>query len=619
MKLKTIFPAVEIARAIREIEELADETPTHISRVKVSEWAEEKRVLPKGLSPYPGPFRWAIMPYLREIADTLSETSPVRKVAVMKGAQLGFTVGIGENWIGYIIDAAPGPTLYISGDADMAKTSAGRRVDAMIQHAGLGDRIFAQSKGSASRKTGDTATEKQFPGGWLRAIGPKSGSKLRSDSVQYLFRDEVDAYPASAGKEGDPLLLAERRTDAYEDSRKILSLSTPLIDQTSRIKDLYMEGDQRRFFVPCKSCGEMQILEWGRMKWEVDDDDRLIWDSVHYECEHCAAKWTNDDKAYFLPRGEWRPTAQASEPGYRSYHLSSMYSPVGFRSWASGVQEFLKAKDDPTKLQTFINTFLGETWIDEHERPRIEAILTRERRYVAGTLPAEARPLFCTIGADVQADRIECEVVAWGRHKESWSIDYHVLPGDTAEPESKCWADLREIIEAEHAGLPVNLAAVDSGYRTDVVYEFADSFESGVHPVMGSDVIAQNREYIKLMPVKGRQTGRIDINTNILKQEIYRYLNKEWIAGKDTRAGFCHFPVDYKRKHYLQLTAEVVKKDNKGRMMFDNEGRRNEQLDCRVYALASLYALKQVYEESVGASMAWSDFWDYIDPREGEE
>jgi len=167
--------------------------------------------------------------------------------------------------------------------------------------------------------------------------------------------------------------------------------------------------------------------------------------------------------------------------------------------------------------------------------------------------------------------------------------------------------------------MTVNLAAVDAGYRSDVVYEFADSFDSGVHPVMGSDVLSQNRQYIKLMPVKGRQTGRIDINTNILKQEIYRYLNREWIPGKTQRDGYCHFPADYTRQHYLQLTAESTTTDKNGRMIFNNQGRRNEQLDCRVYALASLYALKSVYEESIGTELSWPDFWDYVAPREGDE
>jgi phage terminase large subunit GpA-like protein len=375
----------------------------------------------------------------------------------------------------------------------------------------------------------------------------------------------------------------------------------------------------------------MQPLKWANLHFDYDDeyrldvemdkDGKITRSSVRYECEKCGGTWTNADKDYFLPRGEWRPTATPRRPGMRSYHVPGLLSPVGFRSWESGVMDFLdiKAKGKPpAEMQIWVNTFLGEPFIDETERPRIEAILTRERRYFAGTLPEEADPVFCTIGADVQGDRIECEVVAWGRGKESWSIAYHVLSGDTSDLESEAWQAFRELIETEHAGMTVNLAAVDAGYRSDVVYEFADSFDSGVHPVMGSDVLSQNRQYIKLMPVKGRQTGRIDINTNILKQEIYRYLNREWIPGKTQRDGYCHFPADYTRQHYLQLTAESTTTDKNGRMIFNNQGRRNEQLDCRVYALASLYALKSVYEESIGTELSWPDFWDYVAPREGD-
>jgi phage terminase large subunit GpA-like protein len=266
----------------------------------------------------------------------------------------------------------------------------------------------------------------------------------------------------------------------------------------------------------------------------------------------------------------------------------------------------------PHEMQIWVNTFLGETFVEESERPKIEAILTRERRYHVNTIPEEAKPIFCTIGADVQADRIECEIVAWGAGKESWSIDYRVFKGDTADLESEAWQALRETIQSEHAGMPVHLAAVDAGYRSDVVYEFADSFDQGVHPVMGSDALAQNREYIRLMPVKGRQTGRIDINTGILKQEIYRYLNRQWIPGAKQRDGYCHFPADYTRQHYMQLTAETPRADKNGRMRFEADGRRNEQLDCRVYSLAGVYAIKAAIEESAGSELSWQDFWEYV-------
>lgn len=623
MTLHQLISKSEAAAMARKIQQIFHSAiATKITRMTVTEWAEKKRVMTSESSPFPGPYRWEVTPYLCEIADCLSETSPVRKIACMKGAQLGFTVGIGENWIGYVIDAAPGPMLYISGDAEMAKQSAGRRVDAMILNAGLADRIFAHGVTKRSRKTGDTATEKQFAGGFLRAIGPNSGSKLRSDSIRYLFGDEVDAYPLSVGssekdakraQEGDPISLAERRTDAFEQSRKILYFSTPLVDHTSKIKELYLRGDQRRYFVPCKHCGQAQFLKWAQMKWDTDDDGRLVWASVHYECEHCGGHWTNDDKSWFIPRGEWRPTAKASEPGYRSYHLSSMYSPVGMRTWASGVQEFIQAKDDPIALQTFVNTFLGETWIDEHERPRIEAILSRERNYHVYQLPEGAEPLLVTIGADIQGDRIECEIVAWGKDKESWSIGYGVYPGDTSEIESECWQNLREAIECEYAGMPVMLSGIDAGYRTDVVYEFCDSFESGVHPVMGSDGLARDRQYIRLFDVSGRSTPRIDINTGILKQEIYRFLNRDRMEGDAQRAGYCHFPAEYSRKHYLQLISERMVKDRHGHAVWEKEQERNEALDCRVYALAMVYALRDSLIVEHGLDdFPWVTFWEYL-------
>jgi phage terminase large subunit GpA-like protein len=518
--------------------------------------------------------------------------------------------------------------LFMTGDAEMAKQSGGRRIDAVITGAGLSDRIYATGTTRRSRKTGDTATEKQFAGGFLRLVGASSGAKLRSDSVRYLLCDEVDAYKQVVGsiekdskhaREGDPISLAERRTDAYELTRKIIYGSTPLLDHSSHIKERYLAGDQRRYFVPCKHCGEYQYLKWSQMKWTTDDDTgALDYDSVHYECEHCGGEWRNEDKVRFLAAGEWRPTATATEPHYRSYHISSLYSPVGFRSWESGVQEFLKAKDDPEKLQTFVNTFLGETWADEQERPKIEAILSRERGYHVYALPEAADPLLVTIGADVQKDRIEAEIVAWGRGKESWSIAYEVIPGDTSDIGDPCWQKLREAIGAEYAGLPVVLAGVDAGYRTDVVYEFCDTFEAGVHPVMGSDALARDRQYIKLYTVNGRSTPRVDINAGLMKQEIYRYLSRSQVEGEEQRAGYCHFPVEYTRKHFLQLTAEVMIKDRFGRVKWDAGERRNEALDCRVYALAMVYAYRQaLIDEHNLEDFPWPEFWEYLDEQGG--
>ena len=187
----------------RKLEAMCDELDTidrdviktRIPRISVSQWAEQKRVLTREVTPRPGPFGWSITPFLREIADCLSETSPVREVVLMKPVQIGATTGLLENWIGYTIDASPSPMLFVTADAGMADTAIQLRVDAMINSAGLADKIRSQHRRKAQRKTGDIATRKEFPGGYLIAAGPKSGSKLRMTSFQQIAADEVDGFP----------------------------------------------------------------------------------------------------------------------------------------------------------------------------------------------------------------------------------------------------------------------------------------------------------------------------------------------------------------------------------------------------------------------------------------
>jgi len=610
--------------------------PTEIVRQFVSEWAEENRTLPPGLTPYPGPFSFDVMPYLEEIVDCLSETSDVHEVAVMKGTQIGFTVGTIENWIGYTIDSSPAPMLYVTGDAQMADTQMELRVDSMINHSGIGHKIGTQRKRDTQRKTGDIKTRKEFPGGFLVAAGPNSGPKLRSMSFQKINVDEVDAFRHSTGREGDPIELIRRRTDAFSEMYKILWGSTPLFEHDSKILELYHKGDQRKYFVPCKNkkCGKMQFLKWKQLKFEHNDDNRLIPGSVYYECEYCGSRWRNADKDWFLPRGEWRATAEPRIPGFRSYHIPGLYSPVGFRSWEQAVYQFLEIKNEgfiPHKFQNFINTFLGEPFVDVGERPKIEAIVTRDRGYSIGTIPKDVRPLFITIGADVQKDRIECEVVAWGRDKESWSINYHVIHGDTSDPQDACWEAMRSIVGYEYDFptliMPISvLSGIDAGYRTDVVYDFCDTFDAGVHPVMGNDNLNKSKEYIKVWSVSGRSRGRIDINTDLLKQEVYKLLSFSLHEDGTVPKGYCHFPREYTREHFSRLTAEhrvqdpVTKKTS-----WDAGSRRNEQLDCRVYALAMVYAYmysiveyEREARQDKNYTLSWPEFWDYIDP-EGAE
>jgi phage terminase large subunit GpA-like protein len=630
-----IFSQAEASEAMQRFSDLVKETiPTRLSDRKVSEWAESKRTLPVGLSPYPGPYNFEVVPYMREIVDSLSDSSPVREVAVMKGTQIAYTVGVLENWIGYTIDEAPAPMLYVTATGSMAETQMQMRVDAMIVSAGLGGKIGPQFIRKGQRKSGDVKVKKEFPGGFLMASGPNSISSLRSFSYQKIAVDECDAFGDKTKDEGDSIYLIRRRADAYTETAKFLWGSTPLFEHNSKIKPLYLQGDQRKYFVPCKHCKKLQFLKWdnlrfdqtdeGRLVCKINSEGRIVSSSVRYECEFCGGHWHNEDKDFFMKPengAKWIPTEKnPANPLMRSYHLPALYSPVGFRSWEDAIMEFLSIKNEgfpKLKYQNFVNTFLAETFVDTAEKPRIEVLLTRERRYRTNTLPPEALPLVNTLAADVQGDRIECEIVAWGMNAESWSIDYRVFPGDTENLSDPCWQQLRETILSDHCGKHLTLSGIDAGFRPGHVYEFCDGFETGVHPVMGTDALHGQNLYTKISPLKEAACPRIDMNVDLLKQELYSFLKKAEYEDGRRPTGFCHFPADYGKKHFDQLLAESRKlvrtRTGVEKWVWDAGERRNERLDIRVYNLGLIHALKDFVTESVGKeNLDWLEFWGIL-------
>ncbi len=649
--------AEERERMALEIVELFEAAiPEQVVRIQMSDWAEAHRILPSNLTPLPGPFRWRVTPYMREIADCLSEDSPVRKVAVRKASQIAYNAALVENWIGYTIDVAPGSMMFVGSDAGMAETTVELRIDNMIETSGIAHKIAAQTAHlkRTGRRSGDTKSRKDFPGGFLMAIGPRSGGKLRSFPIRYLIFDEIEAYPQNIGggamgktaDEGDPIRLAEQRTVAFERTRKILYGSTPLIAAGSRIDPLFARGDQRYYYVPCKHCGHMQVLHWrieredGKpfypLKYEVDEMGRLIRDSVHYECQACGGHWTNADKSRFLQRGEWRPTAEPMEEGFRSYQISALYSPVGMRSWQSICQEWIDCREgrDVTKLRAFVNLTLGESFEERGEAPEHSLIMARKEGYQSEQLlvddngliteiVAAERPdraLFCTIGADIQADRIECEIVAWGVDAESWSLGYHVLPGDTSQA-SACWQNLRTLITSWHSGMPVMKALIDSGYNAPMVYRFCSEF-TGALPSKGDDKVGSSKRIFQRGKIDSAPIELVRLETGHLKLELYSFLRIGTVDGRpptELLRGYCHFPLDYAEAYYRQLTSEDRRRevDRRGRskMIWHlPSGRRNEALDVRVYAMGALYVFAgDVCDFLELDQIEWGVFWGHAE------
>ena len=595
--------------------------------LSVSEWADRHRVLSQRASSEPGRWRTSRTPYLKEIMDCLSPASKVERVVFMKGSQIGGTE-CGNNWIGYVIHQAPGPMMAVAPTVELAKRNSKQRIEPQIEDSAvLRDRV----KPARSRDSGNTILSKEFPGGVLVMTGANSAVGLRSMPARYLFLDEVDGYPGDADGEGDPILLAERRAATFQ-RRKVFLVSTPKTKGLSRIEREFEASDQRRYFVPCPECGEYQALTFEGLTWPEGKPEQ-----ARYACEHCGSLIDEACKTALLEAGEWRRTAEAAETHESAdaefarnsgrtagFHLSSLYSPVGWFAWADAAAMFEAARKNPDLMKGFVNTVLGEPFAEAHEAPEWRRLYERREDYRIGIVSAGG--LFLTAGADVQKDRIEVEVVAWGRNKESWSVDYLVLDGDTARPE--VWDRLDEVLARDWprrggASLPIRVLCVDSGYATQDVYAWARRHPQATwgpagaaarQPRTAVAVKGQDRDVALLLGVSkadagGRRRGlRVwSVSSSIAKGELYRWLKLERPTdealeqGAGYPPGTCHFP-QYGEDYFKQLTAERrVIRIHKGfpRASWEKDpARQNEALDCRVYARAgaAIYGIDRFQE-----------------------
>lgn len=559
----------------------------------VSQWADEHRYLSSAASAEPGRWRTDRTPYLREIQDRLSVMDPCAEIVVVKGAQLGFTEA-SYNWMGYIIDQAPGPTLMVMPTVDMSKRNSKMRFDPMIEAT---PRVRERIKPSRARDSGNTTFQKDFPGGTVILTGANSAAGLRSMPIRFLVLDEVDAYPLDLDGEGSPIDLAIARTRTFS-RRKIYKISTPTIEGQSVIAKEFEATDQRYFFVPCPHCGGMQHLQFARLKWEKDMPE-----TARYECEHCEELIEERYKTRMLADGQWQPTKPENEtPVKAGYHINSLYSPYGWYSWAQAAKEWLEAQGDVPKLKTFVNTVLGETWKDIGEAPPWQMLHARAGGCQQGQPPKEVG--FLTAGVDVQKDRLELEIVGWGVGKRSWSVDYRVLLGDTSGED--VWNELAKLLDEQWQRedgvlLGLRMMAVDTGYNTQKVYNFARRFPpTKVMAVKGQEalsVMVSSPKVVDVM-INGRRIGGTKlwhVGVNGVKEELYGWLrldqNSETLETPD---GYCEFP-KYNETYFRGLTAEklVMTKNSRGFWKYEwmKEFERNEPMDCRVYARAAAHVL----------------------------
>jgi phage terminase large subunit GpA-like protein len=447
--------------------------------------------------------------------------------------------------------------------------------------------------------------------------------------ARYLFLDEVDAYPPSADEEGDPVALAEARTRTFSWRAKVFLASTPTIAGLSRIEREYEVSDQRRYFVPCPHCRDMQWLKFERLRWEKGQPE-----TAHYECASCDDRIEEHHKTAMLEAGEWRPTAEAQDPGTIGFHISALYSPVGWFSWENIARLWEAATTDEGK-RSFKNSVLGETWIETGEAPDWQRLYERRESWPIGTVPGGA--LFLTAGADVQKDRIEVDVWAWGRGLESWLVDHVVIEGGPEQ--AATWEELAGLLSRTwlHAhGTRIGIAklAIDTGYESPAVYAWARKVgHTQVAPIKGVEgfnraapVIGPTHVDVTEGGKKLRRGARLwTIAVATFKSETYRFLrlvaptDEEFAAGARFPAGYVHLPRGAEAEWVKQLVAEqlVTVKTKRGftRLEWQKLRERNEALDCRVYARAAAWiAGADRWTEAM-----WRDLEQQVGPAEEME
>ena len=465
----------------------------------VSEWADENRILVTESSAEPGRWRTDRAPYQREIMDAFTQPG-VWKIAIKASAQVGKTE-LELNMMGRAIDVDPGPILFVQPTSDFAEDFSKRRVAPMIRACrALKNKVYE----AKSRDSGNTISMKTFPGGSVAFTGANSPTELAGRPVRYVFMDEIDRFPASAGTEGDPLQLAERRTEAYKSNRKIVQTSTLTVKGASKIERVYMTGTQEEWHTECPHCHNFSYIKFDHIKFDKEEyqdengEKNYHVRNVRWKCPVCERE-TGEYETKRQPAKWVAKNPRAIEAGIRSFQLNAFMSP--WSDWVDICRTFMRSKDDPELLKVFVNTILGETW-EVRDRSGVPEKLHGRREIYGAEVPPGA--LVLTMGLDTQDNRLEYEVVAWDRDEQSWGISRGIIPGRADAP--GVWDEVDALLEREWKlqngmALRVMAAFIDSGghFTQEVYRECSKRYRAGkkIFAIKGEG--GEGKEYVRLM------------------------------------------------------------------------------------------------------------------------
>lgn len=566
----------------------------------VSEWADKNRILSTSESSRPGQWRTSVTPYLREPMDVCGQRD-YKHVVLMFGSQIAKSELI-NNVSGYYIDQEPAPQMIVQPTLDAAEDYSKIRIGPMIKACPALSEKVNDTEANASRRRGKKAASttlfKPFSGGYVVLSGANSAASLASKPIRILLRDEIDRFTDSIPGEGSPLDLSEQRTRTFY-NKKIVDSSTPLVKGESKIEALFLQSDQRHYYLPCPHCGQHSELMWDLVEWDKEGTDLERSKTARIVCPHCKEIMRGSGRidGEWLARGVWKKTAKSDIAGF---YINSLCSP--FTELSELVLIYLKAwhDHDEDKKQTFYNLILGLPY-DKSIKQSIDYkdMYTKRREYYKSEVPDDVLMLTC--GVDTQDTYLAAEIKGWSYGYESWGIEYRIFMGKPDDPavwnELDAWL-LKRRTRTDGIELPVIATMVDSGgHYTKEVYAFTKSREGRrVFSIKGHS--RDNSPYIG----KPSKVGTINAHLFNLHVDSGKTKIMQRVQIQESGPGYMHFPRDnpgYDEEYFRGLLSEkyVIKRvgghlKGKYEKIYD----RNEPLDVSNYAQAAAELVNPDFE-----------------------
>lgn len=627
---------IDEAGAIAALEAMFDRVWSELAPpppLNILEWAERYRVVSPEESSLPGEYSMENTPALRGILVALSDPR-VRKGVIQKAAQQGYTAGIVCNVIGYHVHWRPSVIVAMFPREKSAKDFAAEKLEPMIRATpALSTRISLRS-----RAAGNGTTRRHFAGGLLKLVASNSPSDVKSSSGRIGIVEEPDDTNKDVGGQGNAITLLAERTKTYAPDDLQLIGGTPTAKATSLIVKEMRGTDQRRFMVPCHSCGEVHDLEWENVTipgLSLPDEvlalpaaqlealwpsrevyGRARFEDAFYTCPHCGTIWSDDERIANIRRAAleppfygWLPTAKSATPGWYLKELLSVFEgsrlPLLAQKYLVAKHEF--DRGEPEKMVAFWNSTLGLPWEYTGELPEEDELRQRAEAYAEWSCPAGG--LVPLMSVDVQHDRLAVTVWVVGKGEEMWLAYWGELHGRTIIPNEGAWDDLEELMlttvhHASGAKVPIAGVAIDSGdgQTSEAVYAFVRKHHRKQRPVLAvkgaSDRVGKVEIWTKPKHIdpnkQATKAARAGVAVNIVGSAKAKDLLLGWalqggrIRLQGSGPGRVHWYEGVRPDFFEQLLGEMKipgRRNLRIREWTERTDRRNEALDCTVYAV----------------------------------